>query len=294
MMTFRRTILALALAAATLVGAACGGGDDDDGDATSTSTRSAATSSARTPSGSATTAGSEDTPVAGETAQPGATTAPAPDGGAADPPPPAPGGGRTFTAAEAAGFIDAVLLKPGDLSGQWSVMSDTTTDNAAAAAADPESAASNERCGRLLGRTATNSPADLVERYISGETVSFFSQVTLYATQEGAADCAAEAAVRLSEPGALARAFGGIFINPDAVEVTPVQYPQLADGSFATTLRGQINAQGTIVDLTILIVAFREDNATAVVGSAAASAPAVDELTPLVNLVHSRLQQQLG
>jgi hypothetical protein len=171
----------------------------------------------------------------------------------------------------------------GDVPALWSVMTDTTSDNATAAASDPRGGGSFARCGRLLGRLVTlQPPADqLVSRYLGGQSVSFFTNLTVYATEAGATDCAIEAAARFSEPGELARQFATIFIDPAAVVVTPVQYP----GSFAATLSGKINAAGTVVDLTILIVAFRKGNVTAVVGSAAASAPSTAELTPLVNRV---------
>jgi hypothetical protein len=44
-----------------------------------------------------------------------------------------------------------------------------------------------------------------------------------------------------------------------------------------------------VVDLTILIVAFRQGNVAAVVGSAASANPSQTELAPLVNLVVSRI-----
>ena len=88
----------------------------------------------------------------------------------------------------------------------------------------------------------------------------------------------------------MAKAFGTVFIDPATVVVTPVTYPTIADGSFAATLTGKIEAAGTIVDLTILIVAFRRGNVTAVVGSAAAFDPPTDELRPLVDLVLGRIK----
>ena len=132
---------------------------------------------------------------------------------------------------------------------------------------------------------------DTVSRYIGGETVSFFSTATVYATAEGAADCSLEAATRFAVPGELAKAFGTVFIDPAAVNVTPIpDYPATADGSFAAKLAGKISAQGTIVDLTILIVAFRQGNVTAVVGSAAAFDPSIDEIQPLIDLVLQRIK----
>jgi hypothetical protein len=71
--------------------------------------------------------------------------------------------------------------------------------------------------------------------------------------------------------------------------VTPVDYPQVGEGSVAFTLSGKINAAGNIVDLTILLVAFRKGNVSAVVGSAAAFQPSTAELAPHVNTVIARI-----
>lgn len=201
------------------------------------------------------------------------------------------GDGGGLTEADARTLISASLLTPDDLEGEWTIMSDTSQTNEEFAAARPELAGQVEQCGRLFSRTVVNFPADVLNAFIGGETLAFFSQATAYATADGAATCAEEAATRLAEPGALAREFGTVFVNPEAVVVETVDYPQTADGSFAATLTGQINAQGNVVDITILIVAFRDGNVSAVVGSArSGSAPPTDELTPLVDLVLSRIR----
>jgi hypothetical protein len=202
------------------------------------------------------------------------------------PPPPAE---KVYTQAEAAAFLEAVLLAPGDLPGAFSVNSDVTNDNAAAAAADPVGGASFERCGRLLSRQRVNNATEIVSAYISGQTVSFFSLATVYATAAGAQDCAAESSVRFQDRRELAKAFGTVFVDPAQVVVTDVDFPRTGDGSFAATLAGQTNAQGTVVNLTILIVAFLRGNTTVVVGSAASGAPTTAELAPLVNLVLQRV-----
>ncbi|HEX5479362.1 MAG TPA: hypothetical protein VFY79_06535, partial [Dehalococcoidia bacterium] len=196
-----------------------------------------------------------------------------------------------LTAQDATAVLDAAMLKPADLpvEGGWKVSSDATADNAQASTADPTAAASNERCKRLLGRTATLQPADIQTTYINGETVTFFTSGTVYATASGAADCAAEAATRYQQPGELARAFGPVFTEPDNVVVTPVDFPTIGDGSFAVTLAGRTNANGLVVDLTILAVGFREGAVNMVVGSAAAADPSVDELTPLVTMLDQRI-----
>jgi hypothetical protein len=197
-----------------------------------------------------------------------------------------------YSAAEAQSILQSAPLAAGDMPGPgWTVMSDTALDNAAAAASDPTGAASFERCGRLNGRLLTlQPPADqLVSRYLNGQSVSFFTLLTVYATEAGAADCAVEAAVRFQNTSELAKAFGSVFIDTNAVVVTPVTVPQVADGSLGWTLKGKILANGLEVDLTILIVAFRKGNVSAVVGSAAASAPSLSELTPHVNTVVSRI-----
>lgn len=261
-MNRRWYLLGAALLAVSLTLAACGGGDGDS-----------SPGSGETPAAKPTVGEADETPTATATDE-------------AEP----SGDIRTFTLADAQELLDTLPLTPADLKSKWTIGTNTTLDNAAAAVADPNAGASFERCGRLLSRLVVNMPEDVVTRYIGGETVSFFSTATVYATSEGAADCALEAATRFAAPGELAKAFGTVFIDPAAVVVTPVTYPTIADGSFAATLTGKIEAAGTIVDLTILIVAFRQGNVTAVVGSAAAFDPPTDELRPLVDLVLGRIK----
>jgi hypothetical protein len=253
--------LGCVLAAAAL--AACGGDDDDGGDATAT-------------------------PGASGTASNSATARPTGGDGTET-----SGSSGTVDETQATALLDEVLLTPVDLPGEWSIQTDTTTDNTAQATDDPEYAGSIERCGRLLGRTITNGPGDLVGQFIAGQTVSFFSTATVYETAEGAADCSAEATTRFQEPGELARvAFEGVFIDPDAVVVMPVEYPTVADGSFAATLNGQIDVNGSPFDLTILVVAFLSGNTTSAVGSArSGSVPPVEELQPYVDLVAERIAE---
>ena len=67
-------------------------------------------------------------------------------------------------------------------------------------------------------------------------------------------------------------------------------YPATADGSFAATLTGQINAAGTTIDLTLLIVGFRKGNVTVVVGSVrSGQSPPTDELTPYLQKTLQRV-----
>jgi hypothetical protein len=201
------------------------------------------------------------------------------------------GNGEAFTLDQAETLLQEAALKAEDLPGAWAPGTDTTQDNAAADAAAPEQAASNERCGRLLGRTVTYMPEDVITAFIGGETLSFFDTMTVYETAGGAADCSAEAAARFQEPGELARAFGNVFIDPSAVQVAPFEYPMVADGSFAATLTGQIDAMGTPINITILLVGFLQGNTTAAVGSArSGSIPPAEELTPLVNLTIDRIR----
>jgi hypothetical protein len=112
----------------------------------------------------------------------------------------------------------------------------------------------------------------------------------VYATEAGAIDCGNEAAVRFTQdPSLLVKAFGSVFVDPAAVVVNGTTWPTVGDGSIAFTLKGKTNANGTIVDLTILVVAFRKGNVAAVVGSAAASTPSASELSPHVNTVLARI-----
>lgn len=207
-----------------------------------------------------------------------------------EPTPTAPS--RVFTQSDATALLERALLKLADLPPDFANASDTLTDNAAATQARPADADLNQRCGRLLGRTIVNNASDTVSTYLAGQTVSFFSTGTVYATSQGASECAAANAARLAAPGALAREFGPLYVNPDAVNITPVEFPQVADGSFAATLDGDINAMGLTVNLTILVVGFRNGNVTGAVGSArGATIPPTDELKPLVDLVVSRITE---
>jgi hypothetical protein len=200
--------------------------------------------------------------------------------------------GAAFTQEEAEALLAYALLQPDDITSPgWVIQSDDITDNATADAANPDLAASNERCGRLLARTITNFPPDVTGNYIGGLTVSYFSTATVYETGAGAADCSAEAAARLAQPCELARTFGGVFKDPCAVVVTPVEAPTVADGAIAFTLAGKSDAGGLEIDLTILAVAFTSDNVTAVVGSAGASAPSTEDLSPYVDLVAERIEE---
>ncbi|MEX2247908.1 MAG: hypothetical protein WEC75_14635 [Dehalococcoidia bacterium] len=289
------TVLMTAALAASVLLAACGGGGDDDNDATrsaGTATRAAS----RTP-GAGSTPGqtaNSGTPSSAATSPAGGSTSAAggpPPVAANTPPAPSSSGGPTLTAQQAAALVAGASLQIGDLTGPWTVSSDETQDNAAAAAADPTMAASNERCGRLIGRTAVYGPQDLINAFLAGETLSFFSTLTAYATADGANDCATETAGRLQQPGEFARAFGSIFVDPNAVQVQVVDFPQVGDGSFAATLTGIIDAQGTPVNLTILVVGFRVGNVTGAVGSARSGmTPPSDELKPFVDVVVGRVR----
>ena len=200
--------------------------------------------------------------------------------------------GAPLDETSAAALLDAVMLKPADLSpGTWAVQTDGTATNADAAQADPANADAGTRCGRILGRTVVSQPEDVGTAFIGGETLAYFSMATAYETADGAGDCAIEQGSRLAEPGQLARAFGSLWVDPDAVQVTPVDFPQVGDSSFAATLTGQIEAAGTVLDLTVLIVAFQSGNVTGAVGSArSGSTPPADELAPLVDLVIARIE----
>ena len=278
-MTRIGTLVACGVLALGLVAAACGGDGDKDKDATpKPGATSAATAAKQHRAG-------QPPPPRSRAAHPqsGATSA---AGGSTPTAQPTSGGqpaGKTYTAAEATAALDEIVLKPGDIAGTWNLATDTTTDNAAAKTADPVGAAGVDRCGRLLGRLTVNQAQDPVAAFLAGETLAFFSTITYYATEAGAIDCATEAAGRFAEPGALAKAFGALFINPDVVNVAQAQYPTVGDGSFAATLTGQINAQGNIIDLTLFIVAFRKGNMSAVVGSArSGSTPPSDEMKTYV------------
>lgn len=291
------TIAASVLAYVAAIAAARGGDGTKDATSTLGGTFTApAKAAAATPAPKTLTAGA--TPVATVTLSEAARATAAPPGSTLErTPASAPTGSgassvsRTLNKTQARTLLDEASLMPKDIGADWVITADTPSDNAAAAAADPKSAASNERCGRLAGRLVTNGPKDAVSAYLGGSIVSAFSQLTVYATAAGAADCSAESAARFAQAGELARAFGSVFVNPDAVVVKPVGYPTVGEGSFATALTGDINAAGTVVQLQIVIVAFLKGNTTAVVGVAYAplTMPSTKELQPFVDLVLQRI-----
>jgi hypothetical protein len=230
------------------------------------------------------TSGGDTTPSSGSGLQPIATG-------------PSASEGKTFTAEQAGTIVTTAPLMPEDLPSVWAIGTDTTTDAATAATNNPENAASIERCQQLLGRllVLTPDPDDLVARYIGGENVSYFTNMTVYATDAGAEDCSNEAAARYAaDPAQLAQVFGSVFVDPSAVVIEPVEFPQVGQGAFATNLTGTVNASGTEVTITILIVAWRQGNVSAVVGSAAASPPDVEDLHGYVELVAQRIADAQG
>jgi hypothetical protein len=281
-MNIRVIAIVVALAALT---AACGGGDGDKAPTSAPSTSRAASASTPLPTSRPATA-AVPTPTSSSATASSTTAA-----GSATTPASGSAGGAVFDATQAKALIDEASLKPADIAADWVTTSDTSADNAAAAAADPTTAASNERCGRLLGRTITNGPADVATAYITGEIVAAFSQLTVYATPAGAADCAAEGTARFQQPGALARAFGTIFLNPEAVTVQPLTYEQVGDGSFAAALTGDINANGLTVQLQIVMVAFLKGNTTGVVGIAQSplTNPDAAKAKPYIDLTLQRI-----
>ena len=279
------------LLGASLVAGACGGGGGKK-DATATSgaaTQPAKTAAATSGATSAAKAPGSATPATAATTA--ATVAPAstpvPAATQAGPAPT----GNTLNETQAKALVDAASLKPADIGTDWVITTDTPQDNAVAAATDPNGGASFERCGRLAGRLLTNGPKDTVSAYLGGSIVAAFSQLTVYATAAGAADCSAEGAARFAQPGALAKAFGTVFVNPDAVVVKQLDYPTVGDGSFAAALTGDINAAGTVVQLQIVFVGFLKGNTSAVVGVAYAplTMPSTKELKPFVDLVLQRI-----
>jgi hypothetical protein len=267
--------------AVALIAAACGGDDDDNGDSETPEATAEATSGV-TPS-TTNTSGGQTTPTLDSDLQPIATG----DSASA---------GQTFTLEQAQSIVTTVPLTPDDLPSRWMIGTDTTTDAATAKTNNPENAASIDRCQQLLSRLVVNSPVqeDLTSRYLGGENVSYFTTVTVFATDEGATDCGNEAAARFTDCLALATVFGTVFVDPAAVVCEPVEFPQVGAGSFATNLTGTVSAGGFDVTVTILIVAWRQGNVSAVVGSAAAEAPDVADLHGYVGLVAQRIADAQG
>lgn len=194
---------------------------------------------------------------------------------------PGPPAGVTYTGAQGQAQVNAASLTPSDLTGAWQIQTDISGSPDANATA----------CGWLSGRTVFNLATDAVGAYIAGQTLAFFSNATAYTSASGAIDCSERAAGQFQNPADVARAFGPLFVNPDDVTGAPFQYPQVADGSFAGTLTGKVAAGAATIDVTLLIVTFRQGNVTVVIGSARSrTVPPADELGPLINLVIARVK----
>lgn len=280
-----RLLAAMLIGVATVAGLACGGGSSDKTATSAPATKAAGTAAAT--ARPATAAASAAPP----TASGGATTPQAGVSPAATAAGDSTGGGAVFDETQAKSLIDEASIKPADVGADWKIGSDTPIDNATAETNDPANAGDIERCGRLLGRTVTLTPADVVSAYLTGEIVSAFTQLTVYKTAEGATDCANAGAARLQAPGALARAFRTIFTTPDAVTVQPLTYDTVGDGSFAVALTGDTNASGTTVQIQIVLVAFRKGNTSAVVGIAQSplTNPVASIVKPYIDLTLQRI-----
>ncbi len=167
-----------------------------------------------------------------------------------------------------------------DLPAGWTILSDT------AGVSDANSAS----CGWLGSRTVTNLVGDPIQAFVDGETLAFLSSATVFATEAGAADCAKSATAGFRTSGDIARLFGNLFIEPDAVVVTEVGAPTVGDSSIAGTLTGKISVQGNIIDLTVLVVVYRKGNVTGAVASARSGhIPPLSELQPLIEVTIGRL-----
>ena len=132
---------------------------------------------------------------------------------------------------------------------------------------------------------------------LAGQPVAYFSNVAVFASAEGATFCYQDALQRGAEGGggSLGRQFGTLFVDPDNVVVTPVEFPTLGEQSLALTVSGDTLAQGNRVGIVVLLVTFRQGPATATVGAVkAVLTPTQAEVEPLARLVSQRIQEEFG
>ena len=196
----------------------------------------------------------------------------------------------TFSLAQAQTFLATVFIKPSDLGSDWSTTTDLIQDNATVAAADPTLGASAARCGRLLGRTVVLQPANVVAAYLASRPATAFTQVVVYATAAGAADCGAELRQRYQQPGKLATALG-VFDDPASAEMAVADFPTVGSESLAATISGTVTVGPYHAGVNIFLVMFRTGNVVAVVGVARhpnAVYSGAEMLTPILNLLLQR------
>ncbi len=201
----------------------------------------------------------------------------------------------TFTMEQAQALLAVDALRTSDFDEtlyKWNKTTDLIQSNATLAAADAALGASAARCGRLLGRTLVLQPANVAAAYLGSRPTAAFTQVVVYATAAGAADCGAELLQRYQQRGKLARALG-VFDDPESAAMTVADFPPVGSESLAASISGTVTvpSYGPVV-VNIFVVMFRTGNVVAVVGVARhpyAVFSGAEMLTPLLNLVLQRI-----
>jgi hypothetical protein len=221
-----------------------------------------------------------------------APTAPAATSAAAAAEPPA----AALSEEEARDKLERVTILIDDIGSGYVVLNDEYADNAAASAAQPDPAVAltflND-AGRVLGRTLAYIAEDTTGAAVAGESVSIFSNVNVFQDATGAAQYYAVSSQMVAEGAGVASQLGDLFVDPAAVQVTPVAFSAIGDRSQAFSLAGQTEAQGQQYPVTALLAVVQRGPVTAFVGSVRVMTPPdVQEVESLAQLLVDRIDRE--
>lgn len=224
--------------------------------------------------------------------EPGAPSAPAaaPTAAAAEPP------AGAVSAEEARDKLQRVTVLMDDIGSGYAVLNDEYTDNAAASAAQSDPAVAltflND-AGRVLGRTLAYIAEDTTGAAVAGESVSIFSNVNVFQDATGAAQYYVVSIQMVAAGSGVGSQLGDLFVDPSAVQVSPVEFAAIGDRSQAYTLAGQTEAQGQQYPVTALLAIVQRGPVTAFVGSVRVMAqPDVHEVENLAQLLVDRIDSE--
>jgi len=200
------------------------------------------------------------------------------------------------SAEEARDKLERATLLIDDLGSGYAVLSDEYADNAEASAAQADPAVALtflEGAGRVLGRTVAYIAEDTTQAALAGQSVSFFSNVNVFQDATGAAQYYAVSTQMIAEGAGVGAQLGDLFVDPADVQVAPVAFSAIGDGSQAYSLTGQTEAQGQLYPVTALLAVIQRGPVTAFVGSVrVAMPPDVQEIESLARLLVDRIDSE--
>jgi hypothetical protein len=197
---------------------------------------------------------------------------------------------------EARDKLERVTILIDDIGSGYIVLNDEYTDNAAASATQPDPAvalAFLNDAGRVFGRTLTYIAEDTTGAAVAGESVSIFSNVNIFQDATGAAQYYVVSSEIVAEGSGVGSQLGDLFVDPAAVQVTPMEFSAIGDRSQAFSLAGQTEAEGQQYPVTALLAIIQRGPVTAFVGSVrVATPPDVQEVESLAQLLVDRIDRE--